>query len=423
MIIRWGHMSLLALLAVVTLFVAGDVRPAASQENDESSAGAGDAAAESVVTATGRFESAESLEIRCEVAGGGTVQELVPDGSRVKTGDVLVKLDESPVRREIAAAEIVVAQAQALVEQAQAHVATQDATAGTGRAILAARFEIAQLELKKYKEAGLPLAISQTESRIEFTEQQVATLGERVERMESRLEGDGEGREELAATKLELTQTRGDLEVVQLERRMLTDFEGPLQTKKLELAVLEARAALEELDRTSTASRIEAQAGLAAATAALQEAEQKLKNAQGQLEKCTMLAPRDGVVTYGVITSRRGRGSVSIPLKVGAEVRESLVLLQMPDLSKLRVLLEVDERDTPQVRVGQPVQMTAGDGQTEFTGTVAEIPEAPRFFPTPQGARVVRLVLVDLDEPVGEMNLASTVHAHIDVSESAAKNE
>lgn len=67
---------------------------------------------------TGRLESIQSVELRSRV--GGTIQEvLVADGADVKAGDILMRIDEEPLKATLARVEADRAGAVARLQQAQ----------------------------------------------------------------------------------------------------------------------------------------------------------------------------------------------------------------------------------------------------------------------------------------------------------------
>ncbi|HEV3023272.1 MAG TPA: biotin/lipoyl-binding protein, partial [Pirellulales bacterium] len=65
------------------------------------------------VVKDGNLESAKNLEIKCQVPGALTILEIAPDGSYVRQGDILVRLDSSLLEDAILAQQIVQARAQA----------------------------------------------------------------------------------------------------------------------------------------------------------------------------------------------------------------------------------------------------------------------------------------------------------------------
>ena len=420
MLIRWGQISLLALLAVVTMFVVGDVRDAVSQESDDSEV---DAAStdEGFVAGTGRVESVETLNVRCEVSGGGTIVEMVADGVMVSEGDLIVRLDSSSLEDELDVLQIEVSQARAGVEQAQARLASQDVAAGSERETLSLRLEIAELELQMFQEGTLQLEIRKRESRIELAEQRFETWSDRVDRFEALVEGSGAGLDELESARLERQEARANLELARLEVEVLVQYEAPLQTKKLQLNVAQLNAALERLDRAGRASRLEAESQVVATVAALHEAEQRLSRVQEAIEKCVIHAPRDGIVVHPAIATRR---ATTTTLGVRATVREGQTVLQMPDLDRLRVRLNIREQGAEQVQVGQPVVLEFGHTEERLTGTVTSISERRDAAQFAGGfGQPPRMVLVELDGEPADVRIGMEARAVIDVSGSEDPDE
>lgn len=415
MLIRWGHISLLALLAIVGFFIAGGVRDAVSQDRNNPDAGA-DATAEGFVEAVGQVESADTISIRSEVPGTVTVVEVVPDGADVKKGDLIVQLDDSGLRGQLPAQEVVVAQARADLEQAQARLATQDAAADSNRETLALKLEIAELELRKYQDAELPLELQGSESRIKLAEERLAASMQRAERLESVIDEVAGARDDLDLVRVEIAEARADLDLARLGHRVLTEYDGPLETKKMELRVAEARLALEQVDQNSTAARVEAEAGLAAAELALANAAQGMETIHDAIGKCAIRAPRDGIVMHSVAYSRR---ATSNTLQAGSEVRQGQPLIQMPDLDRLRVQLAVDEEQVAAVKVGQSVSLAFGAFEELRSGTVQAVGQRQRLQVFPSGSQQPpRSVLVEFDEPPTDLRIGTVVRAAIDVSDA-----
>ena len=77
----------------------------------------------------GEVQSSENIEIRCEVRarnGQLTVISLVPEGTQVKAGDFLVRLDSTAFEKERETQRIAVANAKANVIQADATLKTAE---------------------------------------------------------------------------------------------------------------------------------------------------------------------------------------------------------------------------------------------------------------------------------------------------------
>ena len=88
---------------------------------------------DNTVRERGIVESANSIDVRCEVPGTSTILHLIPEGSRVEKGDLLVELDSAALTEQLAGAEVRVEQARAQVVQSKAEL---DSTQGDGEAAI-----------------------------------------------------------------------------------------------------------------------------------------------------------------------------------------------------------------------------------------------------------------------------------------------
>ena len=71
------------------------------------------------ITEDGAVESAHNVDIKCEVQGGATILWLIKDGTFVKKGDELVRLDSSLIEEKISQQKIVFEKAKALMIEAE----------------------------------------------------------------------------------------------------------------------------------------------------------------------------------------------------------------------------------------------------------------------------------------------------------------
>src|SRR5262245_48645617 len=58
------------------------------------------------VAEDGNVESANNVDVKCEVGGGGTSIWIVEDAKRVEEGDVIVRLDQSTIEDQLNAQKI-----------------------------------------------------------------------------------------------------------------------------------------------------------------------------------------------------------------------------------------------------------------------------------------------------------------------------
>lgn len=125
-----------------------------------------------------------------------------------------------------------------------------------------------------------------------------------------------------------------------------------------------------ELDR-ARASLDSARANVSAIEQRIQQARANLAAARDTLSKTTMTAPMSGIITALPVEE----GEVAV---IGTMNNPGTKLLTIADMSVVEAVMEVDETDIPNVRVGQRATVTidAYPNKT-FEGTVTEVGSSP----------------------------------------------
>lgn len=104
----------------------------------------------------------------------------------------------------------------------------------------------------------------------------------------------------------------------------------------------------------------------------LQTALVQLETAKHSLDNAILTAPHDGIIT--IVNGTVG-GTPSIPASSTATVATGGTFIQITDISSLQVQANVNESDTANLKVGDPVQFTVSAyGNQIFRGTVTAIP-------------------------------------------------
>ena len=151
---------------------------------------------------------------------------------------------------------------------------------------------------------------------------------------------------------------------------------------------------LAELDRARTALDA-ARANVSAIERRIDQARANLAAARDTLSKTTIEAPMDGIVTALPVEE----GEVAV---IGTMNNPGTILLTIADMSVVEAVMEVDETDIPNVKVGQQATVTidAYPNKT-FTGLVTEVGSSPINQQAAQsGAEAVNFeVKIQLNDP------------------------
>jgi HlyD family secretion protein len=163
-----------------------------------------------------------------------------------------------------------------------------------------------------------------------------------------------------------------------------------------------AQAALD----TANASLRTASAGVRQAQAQVAQQQASLRANQATLGRTTIVAPIDGVVIDRQIEPGQTVAS-------GLNVAVLFTLAQ--DLSRVQALINVDEADIGQVKVGQPVRFTVDAFPNDnYSGVVTRI----RALPTTESNVVAYTVEAEADNPGEKLLPGMTANAEIILSQS-----
>jgi HlyD family secretion protein len=148
-----------------------------------------------------------------------------------------------------------------------------------------------------------------------------------------------------------------------------------------------------ELDR-ARAAYDGAQANVAAIEQRIEQSRANVAAAQDTLSKTTIRAPMDGIVTALPVEE----GEVAV---IGTMNNPGTKLLTIADMSVVEAVMEVDETDVPNVKVGQRATVTidAYPNKT-FSGIVTEVGSSPIQRQTGGGTEAVNFeVKIQLENP------------------------
>jgi multidrug resistance efflux pump len=292
------------------------------------------------VTEDGNLESASNVDVKCQVLGGSTILWIVPDGSTVKKGDEIVRLDAATIEDQVNTQKIAYEKAQAARIQAEkehsaAKIAVQEYSEGT--------------YLKELKTLQAAVTVAQ-----ENMNSAKNTLDHTIR----------------LARKGYVTSLQRESQEFAVQRAQLD-----LDAAVMAVDVLEkfTRAKMLE-DLTSKEATAEAKMRSELASLTLEES--KLKRLESQVANSVIVAPADGMVVFANDMNRgRGGGQQGAAVEEGAAVRERQTLVRLPDLSKMQVKVIVHESKVDLLKPGMPAKIKI-QGR-EFHGAVTSVANQP----------------------------------------------
>ena len=266
------------------------------------------------LTETGVLRPAQSLTYRSPLAGRqAEVLFLAPEGTHVQTGDLVVRLDDTELDRELDRANQTLRQAR--VQQRVAIAEQEEAAA----------------DVESMADGEGALSVQEARFNLELAEKRVEQLRQEHDGLAPLLERGFITRDELDRAAFELEQAEGELELNRQRTGLFLERTFPRDTQRAHLRLAQQEAQLEDA-RTRVA-----------------EAETLIAALREAIEACSMYARRPGLVVYEEYLSSNPRRKI----RVGDRVTSTHGLVTIPEVDRMLVESSVRETDLHRVRQGQ----------------------------------------------------------------------
>jgi len=272
--------------------------------------------------------------------GSTRILWILPEGTPVKKGDVVCQLDASAFKDELQVQQIRHLQAKAWVEQAQSIL------------------EVNEISLREFEQGIYPQDIQLIRQYIQACETEYdrasGNLKWSIETAKKGYRSSAQVKaDELAAQQADIALREAQGMLVRLE-----NFTGK-RIEKARKAKIEAIRA----DKLSLESTFQLET-------------ERLKRLERMVEKCTMRAPRDGVVVY--FNQSNSWGQVEASIQEGVTVRQSQPIFSVPNSKFMQVRARINESKYAQIYTNQraTIRVDAFPDRV-MQGTVTEITAIP----------------------------------------------
>ncbi len=178
--------------------------------------------------------------------------------------------------------------------------------------------------------------------------------------------------DEMAVTRSEIA-----LESAKLAQELFITYEFPKQAETLLSDYEEALRGLSRTVKKARSQIAQSDAQLKSAEARYSIEKQQRDELLEQLENCTIVAERSGLVVYGGGDSRYYYGSRE-PIQEGATVHERQQILTIPDMTKMAVKVNIHESSIQKIEKGQKasIEIEAFAGR-KLVGEVSKVGVLP----------------------------------------------
>jgi HlyD family secretion protein len=324
----------------------------------------------------GTLEAVNEVSIRSEVEGTARIIFIVPEGSNVKKGDLLVELDSSSSEDAVNLQKINVEKAQFALLQAEQQLEIQKSVAESEIQAATLKVEFAQSDLEKFTKGQALQA--QRNAQIEITNvlETLQIAQERLDWSEKLYKQGFETKGNLDKDRLTVSQTQLKLEQARRALWMVETFDNPKTKRSLEATLQEAKENLDRVKLQDERKLAQFGADVETQKKTLALSQEKLEREMQQLEATKLYAPQGGLVVYGSAGS--SHWSSESLIEEGAVVRNRQEIIKLPDVSAMKVEVKIHESHINQITLGQPAFVVLDSlPDQRFRGTVSKVAPLP----------------------------------------------
>ncbi len=287
------------------------------------------------LTEQGTLESSDNTEIKCDVRGNSTINWVIENGTQVKRGDELVRLENKQVEDFVH-------------ERTKYAHLSRDAAIG-----FRAQATREGLAISEYEEGRFPIQLLILEKNLVIAESNLFTAKDMLDHSVRMLERGYRSQLDVEQKTSVIRNAELNVEVLLTEIEILKKF-----TKMQELVTL----------RGNWES---AKAAAAGHEEVLVMDEARIALARKEIDRCVIRAERSGLVIYPGVENWKRAPDIA----EGATVHNDQVLLLMPDTSKMQVKVGIHDSMIDHVRLGMSARVTLPDrtlnGEVSSVASVA----------------------------------------------------
>ena len=267
----------------------------------------------------------------------------------ILVGDVVCELDSASMVDAEKQQQIKVTQAEADLEKARKNVEIQKTQNESDIAKATLDRDLAQLELTKFKDGDFVRQRNEKAGAIKNLQQELAAAQDQLEFNERNAKKGYVQLSVLEQSRLQVMQKQIGLGVAETDLKVLEKYDYDRQIREFEANAIENVRELERTKLAGLAALSQFEADLKAAELTFEVEVDQLERLKRQIKGCTMVATGDGEVVYAITQSRR---SEPVVIEEGATVRERQAIIQLPDLSQMKVEARIHESKINNVNIG-----------------------------------------------------------------------
>ncbi len=328
------------------------------------------------ISENGEIKPSEQITLKSEVPGRNSILYIVPEGTVVEQGQLLVELDVASKREDLVNQQIAVQNAESALEMKREDLEIAKNQAASDIELAEQGLAFAKEDLVRYEEGEYPNKLSEARGTVALAEQTLEQARQKHE-WSKRLHAESFLSEsELKADELSFRHAELSLQNARGSLELLEKYTHKRDLETLLSDVRQKTSALDRTRRKAASSILQEESALRAKQSEYNRQKQKLDTLERDISKARIIAPMAGQVIYATSNARPWDNNE--PLKEGVEVWERRDLIILPTAETFIASTIIHESSLSAIATGMPVSVTcdALPGR-EFAGTLSKIAPMP----------------------------------------------
>ncbi len=303
------------------------------------------------VTDRGELESLNSLQVTCELEGGGKIVSILPEGTRVEKGDEVAKLDTDALQKLINDQEIKWETAESKVNSSRSEVALakNKALSEIAKADLVLVLAEIELEAFAHPKGKYKGALDKAKGALETARKNLNESQDSLEFTRGLVKKGFAPLDQVRTIEFAILERRLIMTSAEADLYILENFTRKKDQTELASKANEAKLELARTKDTQATAIAKAEAELKSGSKTAEIENKQLERLKKQMDRCIVRAPTGGMVVY----SSARQWDESARIRAGAQIYFRQPIFTLPDLTQMLVKMKVHESMIKKVRIGQ----------------------------------------------------------------------
>lgn len=327
------------------------------------------------IVESGTLQALRSISYSSSIPGSqAKILYLIPEGSQVQEGDLLVRFDATPFQEELQRAQAQLAQARAELVKAEQDLKLLRLRNKEELSEAADAVRLAELELASVTEGKGKVAEAESAAQLAEARRELEKAESNYEDLEPLLEEGFITKLELDRARQAVDQAEENLKLLDVKHRTYLEYTRPAEIEGARANLYKSKEAARQLDQAVTYRLSQAEAALELAESKAAELTSKVELQKQNIAGSEIHATVSGMVIYQDVFF----GTDKRKVQVGDQVWPNQPLLTLPDLSEMVVETQVRETDIHKVEKNQRVEIAVDAypelslaGEVSFIGALA----------------------------------------------------